>query len=414
MPIMKKHYDLLVIGGGSGGLACAKKAASYGASVALVEMDRIGGTCVNLGCVPKKIMWYAGEIASAYHAGLNYGFTCQDYTFDFEKLVTHRQQYITQLNQIYEQQLQDNNIDYYKDQAMFRDSHTIEIKNEYYTANHIVIASGCHPSLPSIQGAEFGIDSDGFFALKFLPKKIAIVGAGYIAIELASILNQLGAEVSLLIRHDIPLRHFDSLLGLTIIDIMTSQGIKVLTNHQATRITRDANNKLSIDCGNDKIVSDIDSLIFAIGRTPRTQHLNLNHAKINTNEAGFIITDKWERTNIQHIYAIGDVTGKKLLTPVAIAAGRQLAARIFGDEKDAYCDYENIPTVIFSHPPIGSIGLSEQEAIKKYGENQLTIYQTRFTSLLYSLNKDKTPSHMKLITLKPNEKIIGCHLIGPG
>ena len=277
---------------------------------------------------------------------------------------------------------------------------------------NIVIATGCEPTRLSINGAEFGIDSNGFFDLKKQPENVVIVGAGYIAVELATILNNYGLTVRLLIRHDKVLRHFDSFISDTIMDTMINQGIQIFPYHQADEVTRNKQGKLIIHCTNKKSISDVGTLIFAVGRTPRTHYLNLNAANVKINDAGFIITNKWETTSNPHIYAIGDVTGKKLLTPVAIAAGRQLAERIFGHNKEAYLDYANIPTVIFSHPPIGSVGLSEQDAINQYGQDQLTIYQTQFDSLLYCLSKKKIPSRMKLITLKPNEKIIGCHLIG--
>lgn len=407
------EFDLLVIGGGSGGLAVAKKAASYGATVALVEANHIGGTCVNRGCVPKKMMWYAGEIAEAYRLAQGYGFQYHDVNINFETLVTNRQEHIAKINQVYEKQLQDQHICYIRGSAQFVNAHTIKVNDESYTAHHIVIATGCYPSQPSIKGAEFGIDSDGFFNLRLQPKKVAIHGAGYIAVELAMILNQLGSDVTLLIRHDKPLRQFDTLISDSIMDIMIAQEIKVLPHHQIDEVTKDNHSQLNIHCINQQTINGIDTLIFAIGRTPHTHDLNLKAANVKTDDAGFIITDMWETTNVPHIYAIGDVTGKKLLTPVAIAAGRRLASRVFGHDKNSYLDYKNIPTVVFSHPPIGSVGLSEQEAIKKYGRDQLIIYQTEFNSLFYAMSEYKIPSKMKLITLKPNETIIGCHLIGP-
>ncbi len=414
MKAMAKHVNLLVIGGGSGGLAAAKKAAFYGASVALIEMGRLGGTCVNVGCVPKKMMWYTGEIADAYHRGPAYEFKHGDLRFDFEKLVTRREQFIAKLNLLYQQQLQQSGVQYIKGVAVFSDAHTVIVNHDTYTADHIIIATGCCPDSPSIKGTEFSINSDGFFALKQQPKKMAIIGAGYVAIELASVLKQLGSEVKLLIRYDKPLRHFDPMISDSLIEIMTAQGIQLLPHHQVTEITRDTQGQLTIHCHDNEIVSGIDSALFAIGRHPRTEKLNLPAAKIKTDKVGFITTDKWEATNIPHIYAIGDITGKKLLTPVAIAAGKHLATRIFGGEKKAHLDYHNIPTVIFSHPPIGTVGLSEQEAIQQYGRDQLSIYQTQFTSLYYALSDQKIPSRMKLITLKESGKVIGCHLIGLG
>lgn len=411
---MQKHYYLLVLGGGSGGLAAAQMAASYGAKVALIERNLIGGTCVNVGCVPKKIMWYAAELAKSCRFAPAYGFQSNPVTLDFEKLVNDRQQYINKLNQNYERRLKDNQIQYLKGSASFSDSHSVLVNGETYTADHIIIATGCLPKKPDIKGAELAIDSNDFFSLKAIPKKIAIVGAGYIAVELASILNQLGSKVSFLLRHDKPLRHFDSFLGTTLVELMTAQGIEILPHHPVQQIERDEQNLLTVHCQAGKSINQLNAVLFAIGRSPLTADLNLEAVKVKTDEEGFIVTDKWEKTNISHIYAIGDVTGKKQLTPVAIAAGRRLVSRIFGNKADSYLDYDNIPTVVFNHPPIGSIGLSEEAAVAKYGEKQISIYKTRFNPLFYSLSEQKIPSAMKLITLKPNDKIIGCHLIGLG
>lgn len=409
---MTKHFDLIVIGGGSAGLATAKAAASYGATVALIENDRLGGTCVNLGCIPKKIMWYAGKFAGAYQLSESYGFHFENISLDFEKLVNHRDEFIKSLNSSYENRLSKDNITYLKGSAIFRDTSTIQVNNINYSANHIVIATGCVPKKPDIKGIDFAINSDGFFSLKKLPQRIAIIGSGYIGVEFASILNQLGSEVKFLIRYDRPLREFDSFISDALMDIMKKQGIEIYTHHIAREIKQNEMNKYEVICEENNSILNLDTIIYAIGRTPRTHFLNLENASIKTDDEGFIITDKWEQTNIDHIYAIGDVTGKNLLTPVAIMAGRKLASRIFGGEKDAYLDYNFIPTAIFSLPSIGSIGLSEREAKEKYGRDQLVIYENQFNPLIYALNTQLFPSKMKLITMKDTGKIVGCHMIG--
>jgi len=411
---MKKHFDLLVLGGGSAGLATAQMAASRGAKVALIEKDDLGGTCVNVGCVPKKIMWYAGELAEFHRLAGSYGFKQKPAQLDFKKLVLGRERYIKTLNESYLRRLNKLKITYIKGFARFLDAHTLLVNNEAYTADHIVLATGCTPLRPSLKGAEFALDSDDFFALKSLPQKVAIVGAGYIAVELASILNQLGAEVTLALRHDRPLRQFDAVLGKTLVEIMSAQGIQVLTEHQATEITRDAKKQFTLHFAGNKKIRKLDAVLFAIGRHPRTASLNLKAIKVKTDAHGFIVTDKADKTSVSHIYAIGDVTGKKQLTPVAVAAGRLLAKRLFGKKQKAILDYSNIPTVIFSHPPLASIGLSEEAAIEKYGKTKIVIYKSRFNSLFYALSKEKTPSLFKLVTLKSNGKIIGCHLLGRG
>lgn len=409
-----EHLDLLVIGGGSGGLAAAQKAATFGVKVGLIESGRLGGTCVNVGCIPKKIMWYAAQFPELHHLSEAYGYTSNHFSFDFEKLVTHREQFIKTLNRTYEERLRKNNIHYIKGLASFIDPYTLSVGKTIYSAKQIILATGCHPTPSLIKGAEFGINSDGFFALKAQPKQVAIVGAGYVAIELACMLNQLGSQITLLIRHDKVLRQFDSMLSDSLMEMMLAQGIHILPFHNPKEIIREPHGQLSIHCQDNKLVSSIDTLIFAIGRTPQTQHLNLEAAQVKTDKHGFIPTDKWETTNIPHIFAVGDITGKKLLTPVAVAAGRQLARRLFGGQKDAYLDYENIPTVIFSHPPIATLGLSEEEADTQHGKEQLKIYQSHFNPLFYALSMQKIPTHMKLVTLKESEKIIGCHLIGLG
>lgn len=408
---MKNHYDLLVIGGGSGGLSVAQKSARYGAKVALIEKNKLGGTCVNLGCVPKKIMWNAAHLAGFKSVAEDYGLEYGEIKLNFEKLVTRREQFILSLNQTYAHRLKKDNVDLIRGSARFIDPNTLIVNDtEHYTADNIVLANGCNPKRPSIKGAEFCLDSNGFFNLKHQPKKVAIIGAGYIAVELASILNQLGSEVKLLLRYDKPLRGFDSMLSDALMEIMKLHGIEIHTWHNTKEITRDKENYLHIHCENNQTISDIDAIIFAIGRTPQTTGLNLDTVGIKTDEFGFIKTDKWEKTNISHICAIGDITGKKLLTPVAIAAGRHLAKRLFANEQ-TFLDYDNIPTVVFNHPPIGSVGLSEQQAIKQYGKNQIDIYHTHYSSLYYALSESKVPAQMKLITLKNGGKIIGCHLI---
>jgi glutathione reductase (NADPH) len=407
-----KQFDLIVLGAGSGGMATAHKAASYGAKIAIIEMKLAGGTCVNLGCIPKKIMWYAGSIADSFHYAADFGFQINSPEFNYATLAKHRTQHTNALSQRQENKLRQNHITYIQGKGAFVDSHTIAVNNKHYSAKHIVIATGCHPTKPEFPGAQYGMTSDDFFDLQHLPKKVAIIGNGYIAVELASILHQLGSEVSILIRKNKILSYFDSMISKTLGEIMLEQGIKLLFKHDTAAITQ-RRGKLTLECKNKKTLRGLDAVLFAVGRSPRTHHLNLGAAKIKLNDKGYITTNKWETTNIPHIYAIGDITGKKQLTPVAIAAGRKLAARLFGKEKNSFLDYTNIPTVIFSHPPIGTIGLTDTDAIEKYGRSQLTLYQTEFGSLYSSLSKKQYPSRMRLITLKKSKKIIGCHIIGP-
>ena len=407
-----KEFDLLILGAGSGGIAMAERAAALGAKVAIIEMQQAGGTCVNLGCVPKKIMWYAGSIVDALYYAPEFGFKPHAPTFDFATLVKHRNEFTNAISQRMHQRLLKNKITYLQGCAHFVDDYIVKVDGKHYGAKHIVVATGCESKIPAIKGAGYGIDSDGFFGLQKLPQKIAIIGNGYIAMELAGILQQLGSSVKVLIRKKSVLSNFDSMISKTLAEIMTEKGIELLYQHDTEEIIQ-RKGKLDLHCKKNKKVIGMDTILFAIGRTPRTHHLNLTATKIKTDASGYIKTNKWETTNLPHIHAIGDITGKKQLTPVAIAAGRKLATRLFGNDKKACLDYANIPTVIFSHPPVGSVGLSDHEAIAKYGRKNLTIYQSAFGSLYTALSSTHYPSKMRLITVKKSGKVVGCHIIGP-
>jgi glutathione reductase (NADPH) len=408
---MKHATDLLIIGAGSAGLAAAAKAAELGAAVTIIEAENIGGTCVNLGCIPKKITWYAGYLASSYCYAKQYGFKTVSPILDFATLVKARSKHIKELQKLYHNRLHHEKVRYISGEAEFVDAHTVKVHNQLYSAKKIIIATGTAPNLPSIIGADLGIDSDGFFALEKIPKKVVIIGGGYIAIELASILNQLGSDVELIVRSSSILSNFDPILSKNLTAIFQTKKIRMSFNQEVLKLTRAANKKITAHCKHNKKITNVDTVIFAIGRHPRTGELNLPVTGVKLDEKKYVATDKWGATNIPHIYAIGDIAGKKLLTPVAVAAGRKLALHLFAKDKKAFMDYTNIPSVIFSHPPLGTVGLSEQEAVNKYGKSNLTIYQTRFVSLFYALSKDRIPSFMKLITLKKTKKIIGCHLI---
>ena len=403
-------FDLLVIGAGSAGLATAHSAANYGAHVAVVEMDLVGGTCVNVGCIPKKITWYAAQFAESFREAADYGFQVDKESFNFQKFVQGRHDYTKTLNQSYENKLAKKSITLIQGLATFIDAHTIQVAGKNYSAEKIVIATGCSPTPLDIPGAQFGLDSNGFFQLTKLPETIAIIGAGYIAVEIAGMLNLLGVKVKLLIRRDKVLRNFDEALSENLQAKMIAQGVEILSFHEPSKILRN-NNLHEIICENKQTVKNIDCVLVAIGRTPQTAQLNLAVPDVKTNEHGYIVTDTTDVTNIEHIYALGDVAGKKLLTPVAVTAGRRLAARLFG-KKDAVMDYDNVPTVIFSHPPVGSVGCSQQEALAKHGHANIKIYESTFNPLFYSLEQQKSSTFMKLITLLPDEKVIGCHLIG--
>ena len=404
------EYDYLVIGGGSGGVATARRAAEYGARVLLIEGGRLGGTCVNVGCVPKKVMWYAGGIAQTLADAPGYGFTIGQTSFDWATLKHSRDAYIDRLNGIYANMLEKAGVSLVRGFARFVDGRTVEVNGQHYSAEHIVIATGGRPSVPEIPGAVLGITSDGFFSLDHLPKRVAVVGSGYIAVELAGVLNALGSEVTMLVRGETLLRPFDEMVRAELMTQMQEDGVRILTNTQAQAIQRLDERSLNIECGQLNI--EADTLVWAIGREPNTDRLDLANAGVNADARGVITADAYQNTSAPGIYAIGDITGRAELTPVAIAAGRKLAARLFKGEADAKLDYDNIPTVTFSHPPIGTIGLTEDEARKQH--ETVKVYTTRFTGMYHAMTEHKPKTAMKLVCAGANERVVGCHIIGEG
>jgi glutathione reductase (NADPH) len=410
---MTQHYDLIAIGGGSGGLSAAERAARYGAKCAVVEKGRLGGTCVNAGCVPKKVMWFAASIAHTLEEAPAYGFQIGEKRLDWGKLKASRDAYVTGINDWYHTYLSDSNIDEIVGLARFVDDRTIEVEGLKYSADHIVIAPGGAPVIPDSEGAELGITSDGFFELQQLPRRTAVVGSGYIAVELAGMLNALGSDVTMLLRREHLLRNFDATLRENLMEEMLGDGIDILTRTQVKRLVRESSGSLSIDCENGQRLEGFDELIWAIGRYPLTQQLNLQAAGVVVDELGYIPTDKFQQTNVEAIYAVGDVTGRAQLTPVAIAAARRLSDRLFGGMVDRHLPYENIPTVVFSHPPIGTVGLTESKARDLHGD-AVKVYQTRFTAMYNAMTERKQKTAMKLVTVGAQEKVVGCHVIGPG
>lgn len=411
---MPKHYDYIAIGGGSGGIASVNRAALYGKKCALIEMGDIGGTCVNVGCVPKKVMWYSAQIADAIKKyGPDYGFDTELKSFEWKKLINNRQDYIKRIRASYDSVLSKNNIDVIHGFAKFIDKKTIEVNGEKITADHILIATGTQASLPDIEGVEFGIDSNGFFELQDLPKRTAIIGSGYIAVELAGVLNSLGSNVQLFIRKNQPLRNLDSFLGQTLIEHMRSENIQVYTHTQIKKVSKLEDNSivLYLEDGNKHIV---DCLIWAVGRKPNTQPLDLNLTNIQLNDQGFIQVDSFQNTTETGVYAIGDITGKVELTPVAVAAGRRLSERLFNNKPNEHLDYNNVPTVVFSHPPIGTVGLTEEKAIEQFGKDNVKVYSSSFTSMYTAVTEHKQLTKMKLICVGAEEKILGIHGIGYG
>ncbi|NOX09050.1 MAG: glutathione-disulfide reductase [Gammaproteobacteria bacterium] len=410
---MTKHYDLIAIGGGSGGLSAAERAALYGAKCAVVEEKRMGGTCVNVGCVPKKVMWYGASIAHALKDAEGYGFKSGKIEFDWATLKKGRDNYVNGIESWYHNYLKDSNIDEIQGRARFVDAHTIEVNGEQYTADHIVISVGGYPSVPDLPGAELGITSDGFFELEQLPQRVVIVGSGYIAVELAGVLNSLGSDVTLMLRRGHILRSFDAMLREGLMEQMINDGIDVVSQTEVSQLVQQDDSRLMVECNKGKVLSDIDQLIWAIGRNPATADLNLDVTGVTMDAQGFIPSDDYENTNVRGVYSLGDASGKAPLTPVAIAAARRLADRLFDGQEDRHLDYSNIATVVFSHPPLATVGLSEEEARAKHGD-AVKVYQSRFTPMYHALTEHKSETAMKLVTIGVQEKVVGCHIMGAG
>lgn len=411
---MVKEYDYIVIGGGSGGIASANRAAMHGAKVILFEGKEVGGTCVNVGCVPKKVMWYGAQVAETLHryAG-EYGFDVTLNKFDFATLKANRQAYIDRIHGSYERGFDSNGVERVYEYAKFVDPHTVEVAGESYTAPHILIATGGHALYPNIPGSEYGITSDGFFELDEVPKRTAVIGGGYIAVEVAGVLNALGSDTHLFVRKDRPLRTFDKDIIDVLVDEMAKSGPTLHTHANATEVVKNADDSLTISFDNGETVT-VDCLIWAIGRAANTSGFGLEKTGVELTERGNIYSDAFENTSVPGIYALGDVTGKLDLTPVAVKAGRQLSERLFNNKADAKLDYTDVATVVFSHPVIGSVGLTEEKAIAKYGSENIKVYKSSFTPMYTALGDNRQPSTMKLVTLGEDEKIIGLHGIGYG
>lgn len=410
-PVTDNHFDFLVIGGGSGGIAAARRAAKHGAKVAVFEAGHLGGTCVNVGCVPKKIMWQAAQLLEATHDAEDYGFDIQSKGHNWNALVEKREAYLRRLNGIYAGNLDKDGITSVHGHARFISPNQLEVEGVAYTAPHILIATGGHPSWPEIPGASLGTDSDGFFQWQQQPKRVVVVGSGYIAVELSGVLQALDTQVTLLLRKRHLLKEFDAMLGEALMQQMRESGVDIRLETQIARVDeQNAELQMTLQDGSHL---NADALIWAIGRSPNSHDLGLETTGIEANTAGFIETDQWQNTDVSGIYAVGDVTGRQPLTPVAIAAGRRLADRLFAGMADRKLDYNNVPTVVFSHPTIGTVGLSEDEARDQHGD-AVKVYSSSFVPLYYSMTEHKPKTHMKLVCVGEKERVVGVHIIGPG
>ncbi|QYJ82291.1 glutathione-disulfide reductase [Shewanella aegiceratis] len=412
---MAQHFDYICLGAGSGGIASANRAAMRGAKVLLIEAKALGGTCVNVGCVPKKVMWYGAQVAEAMHLyAKDYGFDVSVNKFDWSKLVESREAYIERIHGAYDRGLDSNGVTLVRGYGRFVDNNTIEVNGEHYSADHILIATGGTPTIPNIPGAEYGIDSDGFFALNEQPKRVAVVGAGYIAVELAGVLHALGSETHLFVRKHAPLRSFDPMLSEALMESMATDGPSLHTHSIPESVTKNADGSLTLKLENGESY-EIDTLIWAIGRRPSTDKIGLENTDVKLNDKGYVVVDAQQNTTAEGIYCVGDIIeGGIELTPVAVKAGRLLSERLFNGMTDAKMDYSLVPTVVFSHPAIGTMGLTEPEAIDQYGEENVKVYNSGFTSMYTAVTAHRQACKMKLVCAGKEEKVVGIHGIGYG
>lgn len=403
----QNHYDLIAVGGGSGGLAVAEKAAAFGTRVAIVEPARLGGTCVNAGCVPKKIMWYAAELARAASDAPAFAGT------DWARLVGDRDRYIGAIHRHWDGHTAGLGVEVIRGSAQLRDRGAIEVEGRVYTAKHIVIATGGEANRPPVPGADLGITSDGFFALRHQPRRAAIVGAGYIGVELAGVLSALGTEVTVFAQQPRVLAGFDELVSDTVMQNMRAQGIALHLPCQVSGLEA-AGEGVAVLTTDGRRRSGFDTVIWAVGRRPNSGGLGLENAGLALKADGSIPVDAWQNTPVPGLYALGDVTGRAPLTPVAIAAGRRLAERLFGGQPDRRLEYENIPTVVFSHPAAGAVGLTESQARERHGDEAVRVYETRFVPMRYALAEHGPTTAMKLVCTGPEERVAGIHMVGDG
>ena len=408
------HFDFLAIGGGSGGIASAIRAAGHGARAAVIEHGRLGGTCVNVGCVPKKLMWYAASLGHALDDYAGYGFDVSRDGFSWPALKRARDAYVERLNGIYARNLENAGVVRYEGTARFVGPRTVEAGGARLSADHVVIATGGVPMVPSTPGAELGITSDGFFALDERPRKAVVTGSGYVAVELAGVLRALGSEVVMVLRRDRVLRAFDEMLGAELMAAMRADGIEIRTGATLERIERDGRRgALTVRVSGSAPIGGADTVLWAVGRAPNVASLDPAAAGVETAPNGAIVVDEFQRTGAEGVYAIGDVTGRAPLTPVAIAAGRRLADRLFGGQADRKLGYDCIPTVVFTHPPIGTVGATEAQARAGHGD-AVRVYRTRFDSMYHAFSDHPRKTAMKLVTVGEDERVAGCHVIGEG
>jgi glutathione reductase (NADPH) len=400
-------FDLFTIGGGSGGVRASRMAAQFGAKVALAEERYLGGTCVNVGCIPKKLFVYASEFSDAFADAAGFGWTVGDRSFDWQRLIANKNREIARLNGVYEKVLVDNGVRILRARATIADPHTVVAGGERYTARYILVATGGWPSTPEIPGRELAITSNEAFFLPRFPARTIIVGGGYIGVEFAGIFHGLGAKVSLVHRGELFLRGFDDDLRRELAAEMGKREIELHFKRRVTRIEKLAGGiRATLD---DGAVLDADLVMFATGRTPNTRNLGLEQAGVALDAEGAVAVDSYSRSSVANIYAVGDCTDRLQLTPVAIAEGAAVAETLFGTNPKAP-DYENVPTAVFSQPNLGTVGLTEAQARERH--RAIDTYKSTFRPLKHTVSGRDERAFMKLVVDRETDRVLGCHMIG--
>ena len=406
-------FDLIVIGGGSGGLAGAFRAASHGAKVALLEPKELGGTCVNVGCVPKKAMWLAAELSQQIALASSLGFDTAAPTLDWKEFIVHRQRYIAGIHASYMKRLDGSGVVLMPCHGRLLDANTVvNADGVRLSAEHLLIATGGHPVRPDIPGAGLGKVSDDFFNLCAAPPRVAVIGGGYVAVELAGVLQALGSQVEVFVRGPRLLDGFDTQITDELAADMRQHGVRLQFGHAVAALERAPDNGVVLLAEDGTRTARFDEVIFATGRRAATRDMGLEAAGVALDAKGFVQVDEYQDTNVAGIHAVGDVTGQAALTPVAIAAARRLMDRVFGGQPDARLDYTQIPTVVFSHPPVGQVGLTETEARAQHED--VTVLTTRFRPMLHALADSPQRSLFKLVLVGAEKRVVGVHLLGEG
>ncbi|WP_422775905.1 glutathione-disulfide reductase [Pseudomonas mediterranea] len=407
---MAYDFDLYVIGAGSGGVRAARFAAGFGARVAVAESRYLGGTCVNVGCVPKKLLVYGAHYAEDFEQASAYGWSAGEASFDWATLIANKDQEINRLNGIYRNLLVNSGVALHEGHARITGPHEVEINGQRHTAEHILVATGGWPVIPQIPGREHAISSNEAFFLKELPKRVLVVGGGYIAVEFAGIFHGMGAQTSLLYRGELFLRGFDGAVRKHLAEELTRRGLDLQFNADIQRIDKQADGSLEVTLKDGRTLVT-DCVFYATGRRPMLDNLGLENTAVTLDEKGFVQVNEKYETSEPSILAIGDVIGRVQLTPVALAEGMAVARRLFKPEQYRLVDYRMIPTAVFSLPNIGTVGLTEEQAREEGYEVQ--IFESRFRPMKLSLTDCQERTLMKLVVDARTDKVLGCHMVGP-